>query len=95
MFDYSKWEVLRFLLSNIAWYLNEYKFDGFRFDGITSMLYHHHGLGVGFSGGYHEYFSMSTDLDAVVYLMLANYITHKLLPEAMTIAEDVSGMVIF
>jgi 1,4-alpha-glucan branching enzyme len=62
LFDYGKWEVLRFLLSNLSWWMNQYNFDGFRFDGITSMLYLHHGMGTGFSGGYHEYFSESTDL---------------------------------
>ena len=56
LFDYGKWEVLRFLLSNLSWWMKEYKFDGFRFDGITSMLYMHHG-NTGFSGNYHEYFS--------------------------------------
>jgi 1,4-alpha-glucan branching enzyme len=62
LFDYGKWEVLRFLLSNLSWWMTRYNFDGFRFDGVTSMLYLHHGMGTGFSGGYHEYFSESTDL---------------------------------
>jgi 1,4-alpha-glucan branching enzyme len=62
IFDYSKYEVLRFLLSNLSWYLEEYRFDGFRFDGITSMMYHHHGIGYGFSGDYNEYFSENTDI---------------------------------
>ncbi len=57
------------------------RFDGFRFDGVTSMLYHHHGINVGFSGDYHEYFSTSTDVDAVVYLMLANTVIHSLVPD--------------
>lgn len=56
LFNYSKYEVIRFLLSNLALYLEEYKFDGFRFDAITSILYQHHGIGVGFSGNYKEYF---------------------------------------
>ncbi|KAL2895575.1 1 4-alpha-glucan-branching enzyme 1 chloroplastic/amyloplastic [Bienertia sinuspersici] len=80
------------LLSNIRWWLEEYRFDGFRFDGVTSMLYHHHGINTGFSGNYNEYFSEATDVDAVVYLMLANRLIHNLLPDAMMIAEDVSGM---
>lgn len=42
----SSWEVLRFLLSNLRWWMEEYRFDGFRFDGVTSMLYHHHGVGM-------------------------------------------------
>ena len=90
--NYSNWEVLRYLLSNIRYWLDEYRFDGFRFDGVTSMLYQHHGIGVGFSGGYHEYFGPSTNVDAVTYLMLANELTHRLFPDAITIAEDVSGM---
>lgn len=91
-FNYGNWEVLRFLLSNLRWWLEEYQFDGFRFDGVTSMLYHHHGLNMSFTGDYHEYFSTSTDVDAVVYLMLANDLVHGLLPEATVVAEDVSGM---
>jgi 1,4-alpha-glucan branching enzyme len=58
------------------------RFDGFRFDGVTSMLYHHHGIHMAFSGDYAEYFSPATNVDAVVYLMLANELVHSLLPEA-------------
>lgn len=72
LFDYSKYEVKRFLLANLAWFLDEYKIDGFRFDAITSILYQHHGIGVGFSGDYKEYFGMQTDVEGIVYLMLAN-----------------------
>ncbi|MEE6507415.1 hypothetical protein FKM82_022025, partial [Ascaphus truei] len=92
LFDYSNWEVLRFLLSNLRWWIEEYRFDGFRFDGVTSMLYHHHGIGCGFSGDYNEYFGLQVDEDSLVYLMLANHMTHSLYPDCITIAEDVSGM---
>ena len=91
-FDYSKYEVKRFLLSNLAWWLEEYKVDGFRFDAVTSMMYQHHGINVSFSGQMKEYFGMQTDLDGIVYLMLANTLIRKLRPGAITIAEDVSGM---
>lgn len=70
LFNYGNHEVLRFLLSNLRFWLEEYKFDGFRFDGVTSMLYSHHGIGTGFSGGYHEYFGPSVDEQGVTYLML-------------------------
>lgn len=92
LFNYANWEVLRFLLSNLRWWLEEFKFDGFRFDGVTSMLYHHHGINVSFTGNYTDYFSEETDVDAVVYLMLANCLVHNVLPDATVIAEDVSGM---
>lgn len=92
LLDYGCYETLRYLLSNVRFWLDEYNFDGFRFDGVSSMLYHHHGIDVGFSGDYNEYFSMSTNIDAIVYLMLANKLTHDLVPSAITIAEDVSGM---
>ncbi|XP_065210394.1 1,4-alpha-glucan-branching enzyme [Planococcus citri] len=92
LFNYSEYEVLRFLLSNLRWYMDEYNFDGFRFDGVTSMLYHSRGVGEGFSGNYDEYFGMNVDTEAVVYLMLANDFLHKLYPDVVTIAEDVSGM---
>jgi len=90
-FDYGKVEVLHFLLSNCRFWLDEYRFDGFRFDGITSMLYHHHGLGVAFSD-YAMYFGDETDEDALAYLTLANQVIHAVNPRAITIAEDVSGM---
>jgi 1,4-alpha-glucan branching enzyme len=92
LFNYGSHEVLRFLLSNLRFWMEEYQFDGFRFDGVTSMLYTHHGIGTGFSGGYHEYFGPSVDEDGVVYLMLANEMLHSLYPNCITIAEDVSGM---
>lgn len=62
--------MLRFLLSNLRYWMEEYQFDGFRFDGVTSMMYTHHGMGTGFSGGYHEYFGDQVDTEAVVYMML-------------------------
>ncbi|KAH6825381.1 starch branching enzyme 2.1 [Perilla frutescens var. hirtella] len=95
LFNYGQWEVLRFLLSNARWWLDEYKFDGFRFDGVTSMMYTHHGLQVSFTGNYNEYFGYETDVDAVVYLMLVNDMIHGLFPEAVAIGEDVSGMPTF
>ncbi|GAX82082.1 hypothetical protein CEUSTIGMA_g9510.t1 [Chlamydomonas eustigma] len=90
--NYRGWEVLRYLLSNLRFWIDEFRFDGFRFDGVTSMLYNHHGINIGFSGNYQEYFGLSTNVDAVVYLMLANQMVHELLPDAITVAEDVSGM---
>ncbi|KAI8910768.1 glycoside hydrolase superfamily [Entophlyctis helioformis] len=92
LFNYGHYEVLRFLLSNLRYWIDCYGFDGFRFDGVTSMMYTHHGIGTGFSGGYHEYFGGGVDLEAVVYLMLANHFVHTVYPNAITIAEDVSGM---
>jgi len=92
LFNYASHEVLRFLLSNLRFWMDEYNFDGFRFDGVTSMIYTHHGIGTGFSGGYHEYFGPGVDEDGVVYLMIANEMLHDLYPECITIAEDVSGM---
>ena len=51
------------------------------------MLYHSHGIGEGFSGDYHEYFGLNVDEEALMYLMLANYLLHQLSPEMITIAE--------
>lgn len=90
-FDYGKVKVLHFLLSNCRFWLDEYRFDGFRFDGITSMLYLHHGLGVAFTD-YSMYFDWSVDEDAYAYLALANKVIHSVKPSAITVAEDVSGM---
>lgn len=67
--------------------MEEFQFDGFRFDGVTSMLYHHHGLSVGFSGGYHEYFGLSVDTESFNYLQLANQMLHDMYPDVITVAE--------
>ncbi len=91
LFDYGKWEVLQFFLSNLRYWLEEFCFDGFRFDGVTSMLYSHHGLGGSFDN-YGKYFGFDTDPDAIRYLQLANTLIHHYRPEALSIAEDVSGM---
>ena len=89
-FDYGKPEILHFLLSNCRFWLDEYRVDGFRFDGVTSMLYHHRGLGTAFTS-YERYFDGNVDEDAVAYLTLANRLIHTLRPDAVTVAEDVSG----
>ncbi len=90
-FDYGKDEVNYFLLSNCKWWMEEYHIDGFRFDGVTSMLYWDHGLGRDFIG-YEPYFSNGVDENAVCYLALANMLVHEINPLAITIAEDMSGM---
>ena len=90
-FDYGKDEVKYFLLSNCKYWLEEYHLDGFRFDGVTSMIYWNHGLGADF-GDYSLYFNEGVDENAVTYLGLANMLIHELNPKALTIAEDVSGM---
>ena len=41
--------------------MDEYMFDGFRFDAVTSILYQHHGIGIGFTGNYEEYFGAHAD----------------------------------
>lgn len=90
-FDYGKNEVLNFLLSNCKFWLEKYKFDGFRFDGVSSMLYYSHGLGQAF-GGYDDYYNGSQDTNAITYLTLANELIHSVNPRAITIAEEMSGM---
>ena len=90
-FDYGKNSVLHFLLSNCKFWLEEYNFDGFRFDGVTSMLYHNHGLGQAF-GSYADYYDGNEDTNAIVYLSLANLLIHEVKRHAITIAEEMSGM---
>ena len=90
-FDYGKTEVIHFLLSNLKFWMTEYHFDGFRFDGVTSMLYHDHGLGTDFDSD-EKYFSYNTHVEAVTYLQLANELIRQVNPRAITIAEDMSGM---
>ena len=90
-FDYGKDEVMHFLLSNCKYWLDEFHFDGFRFDGVTSMLYYNHGLGQAF-GGYGDYYNGGQDTNAITYLTLANKLIHEVNPNAITIAEEMSGM---
>ena len=90
-FDYGKNEVLHFLLSNCRYWLEEFKFDGFRFDGVTSMLYYSHGLGEAFCN-YNDYYNGHQDDNAICYLSLANLLIHEVNSKAITIAEEVSGM---
>ena len=90
-FDYGKNDVLNFLLSNCKYWLEEFKFDGFRFDGVTSMLYYNHGLGQAF-GSYGDYYNGGQDTNAITYLTLANKLIHQINPNAITIAEEMSGM---
>ncbi len=90
-FDYGKNEVLHFLLSNCKYWLEEFRFDGFRFDGVTSMLYYSHGLGESFMS-YADYYNGHQDGDAITYLTLANELIHNINKNAITIAEEVSGM---
>ncbi|MGE5256320.1 MAG: alpha amylase C-terminal domain-containing protein [Hyphomicrobiales bacterium] len=90
-FDYGKIQVLHFLLSNCRFWLDEYRIDGFRFDGVTSMLYLDHGLEKNFLS-YADYFDANVDEEALTYLALANRLIHGLRPDAVTVAEDVSGM---
>lgn len=92
LFDYSKFEVQRLLLSNVRYWLEEFRFDGFRFDGVTSMTYLDHGLKTEFTK-YDQYFGSNIDRDALAYLQMANVLAHELKPDVITIAEDVSGMV--
>jgi len=91
LFNYNKNEVIHFLLSNLKFWLTEYHFDGFRFDGVTSMIYHDHGLGTAFTD-YGKYFSLNTDTEAITYLQLANTLIREVNPKAITIAEDMSAM---
>lgn len=91
LFNYTEVEVLRFLLSNLRWWIEEFHFDGFRFDGVTSMLYHSHGMGHAFNS-YDDYFGLNGDTESLVYLMLANHMLHSFYPQVTTIAEEVSGM---
>ena len=90
IFDYGKTEVQQFLLSNLKYWIEEFHFDGFRFDGVTSMMYFHRGLTT--FDKREKYFTEGVEFDAITYLQLANTLIHKLYPEAYTIAEDVSGM---
>ncbi|MGV3539008.1 MAG: alpha amylase C-terminal domain-containing protein, partial [Rufibacter sp.] len=91
LFNYGVPEVRRFLLANVRYWLEEFHIDGFRFDGVTSMLYHHHGEGVAFDH-YDRYFESWVDEDAILYLQLATELSHTIKKGSLLIAEDMSGM---
>lgn len=91
LFNYGKHEVIHFLLSSVKFWLEEYHLDGFRFDGVTSMIYHDHGIGTAFDS-YEKYFSLNTDVEAITYLQFANELIKEVRPDAICIAEDMSGM---
>lgn len=91
LFNYGKHEVIHFLLSSVKFWMEEYHFDGFRFDGVTSMIYHDHGLGTAFDN-YQKYFSLNTDIEALTYLQFANELIKEIRPDSLCIAEDMSGM---
>ena len=90
LFDYGKMEVLQFLLSNLKYWMREFHFDGFRFDGVSSMIYWHHGYDLDITR--EKYFNQGVEFDAVTYLQLANKLIHQLKPNAISIAEEVTGM---
>ena len=90
LFDYGKTEVIQFLLSNIRYWMRDFHFDGFRFDGVTSMLYMHHGNVESYNQA--MYFRDGVEFDAVTYLQLANYLMKQINAQSVSIAEDVSGM---
>ncbi len=90
IYDYGKTEVMHLLLSNLKYWVEEFHFDGFRFDGVTSMIFENHGLGTAFTD-YGQYYGLNTNIDALNYLTLANTLVHELNPYAITVAEDMSG----
>ena len=90
-FNYGKTEVIHFLLSNIRYWLEDFRFDGFRFDGVTSMLYFDHGLGKAFTC-YDDYFNDGLDQEALSYFIMANRLIHTINQNALSIAEEMSGL---
>lgn len=92
LYDYARHEVQHLLLSNVKYWLDEFHFDGYRFDGVSSMLYYHHGYTDFMTDSYNAYFGNEVNRDAVLYLTLANKLVDEVKPSAVTIAEDVSGM---
>ena len=90
IFDYGKTEVLRFLLSNLKYWMKEFHFDGFRFDGVGSMMYFHHGLEA--IDSREKFFRFGVEMDAITYLQLGNKLVHDIEPKSVSIAEDVTGM---
>ena len=101
-FNYGKKEVVQFLLGQLLYFVEVYHIDGFRFDGVTSILYNDHAINRGFNGDYRDYFGFDSNvrtrtlhqqinIDALAYLTMANNLLHSLTPPCFSIAEDVSG----
>ncbi len=86
IFDYSRYEVRNFLISNALFWLEKYHADGLRVDAVASMLY------LDYSRKEGEWvsneFGGRENLEAVSFLKKFNEIAHGEYPGILTIAEE-------
>ena len=91
VYDYENQATVSYLLSNARYWIEEYGIDGFRVDGVTSILYNDHGIGhTGFTDN--DYLGSNLNQSGLLYLVLLCKLAHELRPDFILIAEDVSGL---
>jgi 1,4-alpha-glucan branching enzyme len=95
-FDYAQEMTRRFLLSNCRYWLEEFRVDGFRFDAVGNMIYADHGVDDDFSHVGRCFYGGNglprADENGELYLCLANALIRRIRPQALSIAEEFSGM---
>jgi len=86
IFDYGRYEVISFLLSNAVYWLKEFHFDGLRVDAVASMLYLDYSRKNG-EWSPNEYGGRE-NLEAIKFLQELNVVIHEKFPGALTMAEE-------
>lgn len=86
IFNYSKTEIVNFLIANVFYWINEYHIDGIRVDAVASMLYLDYGKKEG--QWVPNKYGGNKNLDAIEFFKHLNSIVHKKHPGFMTIAEE-------
>ncbi len=86
IFDYSRYEVRSFLISNVVYWLDKYHIDGIRVDAVASMLY----LDYGRQNGQWRpnQYGGNINLDAVDFLRDMNSAAFEFNPSVIMVAEE-------
>jgi 1,4-alpha-glucan branching enzyme len=86
IFNYGRWEVVNFLLSNALFWLDKYHIDGLRVDAVASMLY------LDYSRKEGEWlpnqYGGRENLEAVAFLRRFNELVYGQNDGAITVAEE-------
>lgn len=86
-FDYSRPQVVSFLISSAVFWLEEYHADGLRVDGVSSLLYLNYGVEDPALKRYNE-LGGEENLHAQAFLQKLNETVGLLFPDTFTIAEE-------
>ncbi|MCQ4638318.1 1,4-alpha-glucan branching protein GlgB [Anaerovorax odorimutans] len=86
-FDYSRPQVVSFLVSSAVFWLEEYHVDGLRVDGVSSLLYLNYGIDDPSQKKYNAQ-GGEENLHAKAFLQKLNETIGRLFPDVFTIAEE-------